>query len=402
MAISVTLNTITSGYNLSKINANFTAISAALQNALSRTGTSPNTMSADIDMNNNDLINVKSINADSITIGGSTINMSVAAAAAISTQVRNDANAAAASAVLAASFVPANYYTKTQSDSNYYAKAVVYTKTEADTLLSAKAPQASTYTKTEVDGLVSSSLPVGTVIYIAGRTAPTGFIKGNAAAVSRTTYAALFNAITLTSTVTITIATPGVVTWTSHGLVANDPIRFTTTGGLPTGLLTGTTYYVVGASITTNTFQLSATPSGAAINTTGSQSGVHTALFAPYGYGDGSTTFNVPELRAEFPRGWDDGRGVDTSRGLGSYQSSQNLAHTHTGSTNTTGAHTHNVTLLANSGGASVSAYSTGNVASAGVVTDSQGAHSHTLTINSDGGTEARPRNVALLGCIKY
>jgi hypothetical protein len=67
------------------------------------------------------------------------------------------------------------------------------------------------------------------------------------------------------------------VTWTAHGLKANKTVTFTTTGALPTGLTVGTTYYVVGSSITANTFQVSASMGGAAINTTGSQSGVHTA-----------------------------------------------------------------------------------------------------------------------------
>lgn len=148
MAISVTLNTITSGYNLSKINANFTAISAALQDALSRTGTSPNTMSADIDMNNNDLINVASIDADSYTIGGATFDLTIANAAALQTTVQGYANAAAASAAAAATWNPTNYYTKTQSDANYYAKTVTYTKTEADSLLAAKAATSTTITTT--------------------------------------------------------------------------------------------------------------------------------------------------------------------------------------------------------------------------------------------------------------
>lgn len=80
-----------------------------------------------------------------------------------------------------------------------------------------------------------------------------------------------------TATVTITIASPGVVTMTSHGLAANTPVVFTTTGALPTGLTAGTVYYVVGASITTNTYQVSTAPDGSAINTTGSQSGTQTA-----------------------------------------------------------------------------------------------------------------------------
>ena len=38
------------------------------------------------------------------------------------------------------------------------------------------------------------------------------------------------------------------------------------------------------------------------------------------GAGDGSTTFNLPDFRGEFIRGWDAGRGVDVGRVLGSYQ----------------------------------------------------------------------------------
>lgn len=78
-----------------------------------------------------------------------------------------------------------------------------------------------------------------------------------------------------TSVVTITIASPGVVTWNSHGFAAGVAINIATTGALPTGLTAGVTYYVV--SPAANTFQLAATPGGAAINTSGSQSGTHTA-----------------------------------------------------------------------------------------------------------------------------
>jgi hypothetical protein len=77
------------------------------------------------------------------------------------------------------------------------------------------------------------------------------------------------------STVTITIASPGVISWTAHGFNNGEPIRFTTTGALPTGLVVATNYYIVNA--TANDFQLAATPGGAAINTSGTESGVHTA-----------------------------------------------------------------------------------------------------------------------------
>lgn len=79
-----------------------------------------------------------------------------------------------------------------------------------------------------------------------------------------------------TSAVTMTIATPCVVSWTAHGQAANTPVQFSTTGALPTGLVAGTVYYVL--SPTANSFNVSATPGGAAINTSGSQSGVHTAI----------------------------------------------------------------------------------------------------------------------------
>lgn len=80
----------------------------------------------------------------------------------------------------------------------------------------------------------------------------------------------------VSSAVTISIATPGVVTWAANGLANGDKVVLETTGELPAPLVAGTTYYVVAAA--TGTIQLAATPGGAAIATTGgTQSGVHTA-----------------------------------------------------------------------------------------------------------------------------
>lgn len=81
---------------------------------------------------------------------------------------------------------------------------------------------------------------------------------------------------TTIGTATITIATPAVVTINNHGLIAGDLIKFTTTGALPTGLTAGVGYYVISAGLTTNNFEVSATVNGTAINTSGTQSGVHT------------------------------------------------------------------------------------------------------------------------------
>lgn len=83
-----------------------------------------------------------------------------------------------------------------------------------------------------------------------------------------------------TATITVTIAAPGVVTWTAHGFTGACPVVFTTSGALPTGITSGTTYWIVPSTITTNTFQIATTVAnalaGTAITTSGSQSGTQT------------------------------------------------------------------------------------------------------------------------------
>lgn len=120
-----------------------------------------------------------------------------------------------------------------------------------------------------------------------------------------------------------------------------------------------------------------------------------------YGSGDGSTTFNIPDLRGQFIRGWDNGRGVDTNRVLGSNQDSQNLAHSHTGIAQTAGSHTHGIPLSSRDNAGSrvpeAGGYETGRTASV----PAAGAHTHNLSINQDGGSESRPKNVAMMYCIK-
>lgn len=79
------------------------------------------------------------------------------------------------------------------------------------------------------------------------------------------------------TTFTITIAAPGVVTCAlTTSLTEGQGVVISTTGALPTGLIPGQTYYV--KNLTVSNFSLSATPGGAAITTTGTQSGTHTIL----------------------------------------------------------------------------------------------------------------------------
>lgn len=154
----------------------------------------------------------------------------------------------------------------------------------------------------------SSLLPVGMIIETAAPVVPTGWLMCDGSAVSRTTYADLFAAlIPSIGTFTITIATPGVATLSSHGLQTGDAVYLTTTGALPTGLTANTLYYAI--RIDANTFNLATSRAnayaGTKIATSGTQSGTHTLRSCPHGLGDGSTTFNVPDTRGRVLAGND-------------------------------------------------------------------------------------------------
>lgn len=188
-----------------------------------------------------------------------------------------------------------------------------------------------------IDTSTIASPPTGGLMAWSTRTAPTGWLLCNGAAASRSTYATLFSTISPTiGTVTVTIASPAVFSFTSHGLLLEDAVYFTTTGALPTGLTANTLYYVISAGLTANAFEVSATRNGSAVNTSGTQSGVHTLVSCPFGLGDGSTTFNVPDLRGRTPRG-DDKMGTtaasritSTNPNLGVPVGTADGAHTHT------------------------------------------------------------------------
>lgn len=84
------------------LNTNFDRIIAAFENTVSRDGSTPNTMSADLDMNSNDLLNVGTINATEVTVGGASITASLEAAEDAADAAQAFADAADASADAAA------------------------------------------------------------------------------------------------------------------------------------------------------------------------------------------------------------------------------------------------------------------------------------------------------------
>ncbi|WP_310601215.1 hypothetical protein [Desulfobulbus sp.] len=108
------------------------------------------------------------------------------------------------------------------------------------------------------------------------------------------------------------------------------------------------------------------------------------------------TTFRVYDVRGEFLRAWDDGRGADSGRAFGSGQASQNISHSHPA--NDPG-HSHQMPAGAAPGGNPATVAGPG---SGVAVTPYTWSSATGITIQSSGGTESRPRNAALLATIKY
>lgn len=119
-------------------------------------------------------------------------------------------------------------------------------------------------------------------------------------------------------------------------------------------------------------------------------SALFTAIGTTYGGGDGSTTFNLPDLRGEFLRGWDNSRGIDSGRGIGSFQQHQAPSHDHnTGNFmdfDFGSSGTHNGPHFTSATGRS----------SRNTSGPQQG------TWGTSNGSETRPRNVSVHYCIKF
>ena len=126
------------------------------------------------------------------------------------------------------------------------------------------------------------------------------------------------------------------------------------------------------------------------------------AIGTTFGSGDGTTTFNLPDLRGYFVRGYDNGRGIDSGRVFGSTQADTIVAHNHVINISDPG-HTHVISCAPISGGGGPGTYngSTGTVVLSANGTINSATTGITATSNNTGGTETRPKNIALMYCIK-
>ena len=179
-------------------------------------------------------------------------------------------------------------------------------------------------------------------------------------------------------------------------------LSFQIVAGVPTGAV----FCVAVATIPTGYLECN----GAAVNRT-----TYAALFSfigtQYGAGNGSTTFNLPDLRGEFIRGFDNGKGVDSGRSIGSNQSGQNLSHDHDADASATSnvsdpGHRHNARGYGNDddGGNQFTGSGNNSVRNNAIEDATTGisvATNVSIDIDNDGGNEARPRNVAMMYIIK-
>ena len=141
---------------------------------------------------------------------------------------------------------------------------------------------------------------------------------------------------------------------------------------------------------------------------------LYSIIGTTYGTGDGSTTFNLPNYKDYFLRGYD-ASGTDassrTDRGdgttganVGTKQAAATLPHTHTFTTDSGGAHTHDVKYTTDGENATagpqtyVKSISSGGTSTGTAAAISGGAHTHTGTtdLSSGSNTETRPKNITV------
>ena len=138
-------------------------------------------------------------------------------------------------------------------------------------------------TGADIDALLTTPTAHGLIAGDRVILSTTGSLPANL--LSSTAYFVLAEGLTTTTfkvgytltgaTCTISNGLSATVTKTSHGYFSGSKIRFLTTGVLPAPLAVGTIYYVLNDAITQDTFRISLTLGGAIIDTTTAGSGVH-------------------------------------------------------------------------------------------------------------------------------
>ena len=206
---------------------------------------------------------------------------------------------------------------------------------------------------------------------------------------------------------------------------ATGDIRFNTTttafegynggswGELASGVPVGSVFNLATTTVPTSFLECN----GAAVSRS-----TYATLFATisttWGAGDGSSTFNLPDLRGQFVRGWDNSAGVDSGRSFASSQSDQNKSHNHS---ITDSGHFHyafrsgnqgerqhssnlNTTNFAASGTGAGNLNEAYNISASNDEANVGKTSSETtgITISNDGGTEVRVKNYALMYVIKF
>ncbi|MFA4793042.1 hypothetical protein [Leptospira kirschneri] len=156
------------------------------------------------------------------------------------------------------------------------------------------------YLKDRIDlaesNFLATQIPLGGIIEDnLNITSTSNFKDANGQSISRTSFSALWNLVK--RAITGIVPATDRISCTNHGCIEGQLIKFSFTGGGITALVN---YYV--RNPTTNDFQVSSASTGSILDLTSSQTG-EMIINIEYGFGDGSTTFNIPDRRGIFARG---------------------------------------------------------------------------------------------------
>jgi microcystin-dependent protein len=190
-------------------------------------------------------------------------------------------------------------------------------------------------------------------------------------------------------------STSGTVTVVAPAVASNNTLKLPTTGTVLSAIIPGEVKWFAMSTAPTGFLKAN----GAAVSRT-TYAALFSAIGTTFGVGDGSSTFNLPDLRGEFVRGWADDRAVDTGRAFGSAQGEAFASHAH--GVNDPG-HAHLLDYLVplqlndTDRGGNSATFSIDNV-----VQPATTVSGTNISIQNSGGAETRPRNIAILACIAF